>query len=253
MISKTLDEEANETLRSALRQGIVDPLLRLPDIDPRMFRHLEEAQRLEGHKGPTPQQSNPLQNPRSRRYQENSYFPPIGQTAGQTGWQSLLCELARIAVPEGQIGYLRRIDQEIADLLRYKSTFDWLALPTWYFNCGINWFDEPEIDDCRWFLRIQPFHGQLPPRLNLIGLPAPDNHLPGDPYSELAEWRGFWQRSNDPRDFWSIIPGMSLLRFFVWVPATVTYHWYVHGRLTAQTQSAYSAEAEMGARMGWNR
>ncbi len=251
---KTLDDESCETLRSAIRQGIVDPILRLPDIDPRMFRHLENAQALASRQGPKPSQSNPLQNPLSRRYREHTFYPPIGQQGVPGAWQSLLCELARIAVPDGEVGYLRRIDQEISDMVLYKATFDWMALPTWLLNWGINWFDEAEIDECRWFLRLEQFEGVLPARIVLNNVtPFNESMLPGRPYEELPEWRGFWHKSDNPRDFWSIIPGGHLLRFLVWVPPTSTYHWHVHGRLTALTQSAYCQEAEMAERLGWNR
>jgi hypothetical protein len=252
---KTLDDDACDTLRSALAQGVVDPLIKLPDIDPRIFRHLEEARALgAGTPGPTAAQANPLQNPRSRRYHEHTYYPPIGQAVQPGGgWQSMFCELARIAIPDGQIGYLRRIDQILQDIALYKQTWDWMALPCWFFNAGITWYQEPEIDDCRWLLRIEQFDGRQPPQLVLNNVLFDESILPGAPYGELPEWRGFWQRAENPRDFWSIVPGGSLLRFFVWVPETVKYHWYAQGRLTAQTQSAYCPEAEMAARLGWNR
>lgn len=248
---ETLDAASRQVMRAAIDQGIVDPLFTVFDFDSRLYDWLARA-RANSQK-PNPLQANLAYHPWSRRYQDHS-FDLVRAPESELGWSSMLVELSRINVPTGNIGFLRRIEQYVGDMARYKATYDWLAIPSQLLNWGIWEYAEPEIDDIRWYLRLVPFYGPESERLFVPNITNPVPRLPGRPYQEpqLNEINCISFPCHNPYTLWAMIPGGYSLRFYVWTPATTTYQWTVRGKLSAITQALDSHEAELNARFGWN-
>lgn len=246
------DDLANNVLSTAISQGIIDAPT-VPNYGG-FFSHLQTLKE-EKQRDPTQQkasQSNPLRQAESRRYVDH-YFPKWTQIGNvEIGYQPALVEIARITVPPNHVGYLRLIDQALCDWARYEATYDWKAFPSSYYNGGITWFDEWQVDLCRWFLRVEPFRGVYPDRLVISPCTNPDLSLPGAPYSELPYINNIWFPAHNNRPMWSLIPAATTLRFFFYTPHTDDYQWSVMGKLSGVIQSENCHEAVFGERTGWN-
>ena len=178
------------------------------------------------------------QAPQSQRWQESHLTPQIHSPS--TVWWAI--ELARFAVPEGQIGFLRRIEQVVND--DQGSYF-----PTNVAYWGSPQFVFPDVDNLRWYFTLSYFNGTLPPRYNLFSaVPIPAHALPGAPYTDLPEIDGLWYPAHGSHDFKLIVPGGRILRFFMLTPPCVEYTWQVSGKLSGYTQSTYQLASLRNAR-----
>ena len=176
----------------------------------------------------------------SRRHQE-SHFDPATQPNTAEYW---LVELARIAVPMGNIGFLGSLEQVLWDAngAYYPSSSDYWGNP---------YFLHTDVSNCRWYLMIDRFDSADQPRVNISSaLPIPTSRIPGAPYPELHEIDGLWypaHNSSSTHLKW-LIGQNRILRYFFLSPPTSQYTWNVSGRLRAYTQSTYSPEAQKNAR-----
>lgn len=239
---KTLTEEASQVLRDAVADQVVDTVLAPFDgytIPRSMFEWVVNQQ------GADPQNPNTfdlLQHPKSRRYQE-SILSAAEQPDMAEYWA---VELARIVVPKGQIGFLTSIEQVLNDV-------DGNYYPTNVIYWGSPNYQLTDVDNCRWYLKLDYFDGLVPPRFNLTQA-APvmtSARLPGWGYTELAEIPGIWYPAHNANSskLKLIIPGQRMLRFYFLTPPTNTYRWQASGRLRGYTQSTFSREAGANARM----
>jgi hypothetical protein len=179
-----------------------------------------------------------LQYPDALRYVEHTYPAEIHETVTDY-W---CVELARIAVPWGHVGYLRKIDQVLND-----ATGNYFPSNVAYWGSPI--FVDSDVDNCRWWLTIEPFNGVMPVRFELSNTtPFGIGRLPGKPYSELHEIDALWYPAGCQKTFDLIIPQQSLLRFYFYSPPTTTWQWQARGRLSASRQSTYGKCASHNTR-----
>lgn len=222
MVDTTLAPFRNEFVMKAL-YGMRDRQLPDPRFDPAR-----------------PSTFEPLNNPKTARWQEHTFGPQNMPIAA--AWFGV--ELARIVVPDGDVGLIRTVEQVL-----YDQNGNYYATGSDYW--GTPYPVDPDVANTRWYLNIQNYEGVTPPQYALSSLifPLDREAFPGAPYPELPTISGIWLPANSPNTRVKlIVPGRSIVRFFFYSPPTVTWQWRVAGRLQAQTQTAYCREAEANAR-----
>lgn len=234
---KNLLEESSIAMNNAVKNGVIDTMLD-PFGNVFLPALMDWAARENAVNTQDPQNFETFENPVSQRWQE-SVFEPLAQ-----GPAFFAVELARFTVPKGQIGYVLFLDQILTD-----STGSFYPTNQQYW--GSPHFVDPDVDNCRWYLTLDYFNGQLPPRF-LLTSPTifGSNILPGEPYPDLHEVPNMFYPVHAPRDNMKlIVPGNRMLRFFFYSPSTQNYNWLAQGRLAGFTQSTYHAEATRNARI----
>lgn len=157
-----------------------------------------------------------------------------------------LIELARIVVPEGNVGHINSVEQYMADSdgRFYASASEYWGMP---YNETVN------INDIIWFFRVDSYDGSWLPQFYATALvmPNPRGLLPGAPWFDLPEFNGLWYPANLRKEFSGTIPSGKQLRFFAYVPpeALTVYSWRLSGRLTARVQSELCKEAQYNTRV----
>lgn len=241
---RTLTGESTDVLRCAVRDGVAETVLRpftgraIPD---NMFRWVL-SQDAKKQNRQNPHDFNLLQHPKSRRSQI-SVFDSITHPNYLVDYWAV--ELAQIAVPHGHVGFLMSLEQVLNDIdgNYYPTNSDYWGSPR---------FVMPDVDNCRWYLTLDFYRGNLPPRFEMSSAtPLTGSVLPGFPYPELHEIDALWYPAHSAasHQLKLIIPQGRLLRLFFVSPPTVNYRWEVRGRLQAFTQSTYSDEAAENARL----
>jgi hypothetical protein len=238
-----LDRQANQLLRDAFKDGIIETVLRPFSgyrIPHEMFSWVLSEDAVKKH----PQNANQfdlLQHPKSRRYQESRFeaqtHPDIAQY-----WA---VELAQIVVPQGHVGFLMGLEQVLndADGNYYPSNQEYWGSPQFVLS---------DVNNCRWYLTLDFYDGSLPVPFNFSSTSAIGPAvLPGMAYSELSEIDGLWYPAHSPasQQLKTIIPGARMLRFFFLTPPTTDFQWQVRGRLRAYTQSTFSKDSQSNARL----
>lgn len=234
-----MDTIAAQVLRDAVKARVVDTVLSnlrdLP-IPAGMFDIFNRPDPKIVSKNPARLEL--LEYPDALRYVEHSYPARVHDTITEY----FCVELARVAVPHGSVGYIRRLEQVLndADGNYYPSNVSYWGSPR---------FVDSDVDNCRWWLKIQPYWGTLPPRFALTSTtPFGIGRLPGAPYSELHEIDALWYPAGCKSMPDLIIPQGSLLRFYFFSPPTTTWQWEARGRLCVSRQSTYSAMAAVNTR-----
>jgi hypothetical protein len=152
--------------------------------------------------------------PQTLRHLEHN-FDLVEQPQGSPEW---LVELARFAIPLGNIGFVRGIDQVLYDGATLHDTV------------------VPPMDGLRWILKVVPYYGAWPPRWNVVG--SPPEILPGS-ISELPELHYNWYPARTTYvPIRLTVQGGTMLRLFFYSPAVpgAQYTWRVLGRLRGQYQ-----------------
>jgi hypothetical protein len=174
----------------------------------------------------------------SQRWQENR-LPPLVMPSLLNYWA---IEISRFVVPEGHIGYIRTIEQELmsSDATYFPTNVAYWGSPTY----GIT-----DVDNIEWYLTVSPYEGTQPPRHNVASLaPIQPHNLPGQPFGDLPLIQGIYYPVNNNKKLKMLVPGRSMLRFFMLTPPTITYLWHVSGKLSGYTQSTYQNCAVSNAR-----
>lgn len=241
--SDNLADESRAWLELAVDQGIVDVRLHPFDDDNfpvEIFDMVEDWYEDVPHPYPTPDLNVEA---KSRRIQESMLTPVVHLDPIAT---SMACEVARIIVPQGHIGFLQSIEQVLLD-----QDGNYYATSNEYW--GSPYSVLPDVANSRWYITTQPLDAFDGAQFNNQALATfdPYRDLPGSPYSEKFEINGLWYPAHAPTskiDNW-IIPQQTVLRLFFYTPPTVNFKWSAAGRLRAVTQSTFSREAAHNARV----
>lgn len=237
---QSIFEQASDFLGTLINGGFIDTPIQPMDnrIDYieyfERFLKVSEEKRVRGNW----ESYELLTAAKTARWQESHLDPATHPDIDQY-WA---IECSRFVVPEGQIGFLKYIEQVVNDI-------DGSYYPT---NCsfwGSPTYVDPDVDNLRWYLRLSPFYGTLPVRLNLSSAaPIPEHTLPGVPYSELPIIDGLWYPAHLRSELKLIVPGRYVLRLIMVTPPTTTYRWVISGKLSGMTQSTYQDSAIDNAR-----
>lgn len=176
----------------------------------------------EQNRRPTARNRNPAfesqyTNSRTARYYRHT-FGKIEHPQEDPDYGPWLIEMARICVPWGSIGYLENLHQFLQETWPCEVLHTVAGKDAW----GLPYTSNPAIENFgRWYLRLSPFQGQQPQRVNInlntASITDPGHLLPGIPYSDLPTIEHLWQMpqaQNNPFD--SVIPGGYMLRLFYW-------------------------------------
>lgn len=233
----SLEQEASIALNNAVKNGVIDTVLH-PFSNPIVAGLLGYARERRGKHRQNPNQFDPYEHPKSTQWQENSLneftHAPVAD------WFAV--EVARFVVPQGQVGFVTQIEQVVNDVNGnyYPTNQEYWGSPHFVLS---------DVDDIRWWLKLDFYDGQEPARFQMNNtVPFGSESAPGMPYSDMHEIDALWYPAHCHRPVKLIVPGMRMLRFFYYSPPTTTYQWQVRGRLTGYTQSTFSAEAEANAR-----
>jgi len=174
----------------------------------------------------------------SLRWQDNH----LGMTTHETVAEYFAIEVARFSVPAGQIGYVQHLEQVVNDV-------DGNYYPTSNEYWGSPHFMLADVNNLRWFLKLDFYNGVQPPRLLMSSaVPIPASSLPGYPYLDLPILNALWYPAHCNRRIKMVVPGNRILRFFAYSPPTTVYQWQLGGRLAGYTQTTYQDEAKENAR-----
>jgi len=154
-------------------------------------------------------------------------------------------ELARITVPEGNVGHVRCVEQYMADSAGrfYASASNYWGMP---YN------ETVPINELIWLFRLDNFDGSWLPQFYSTALVLGNFRaiLPGAPWWDLPEFNGIWYPATHRKGFSGTIPSGKQLRMFVYMPSSsqADYSWRLSGRLTARVQSELCSEARANTR-----
>lgn len=178
------------------------------------------------------------QAPQSQRWQESNLDPVVITPVADNH----AIELAQFAVPDGQLGFVRYLEQVVSDVT--GSYY-----PTNVSHWGSPWFVISDVNNLRWYLTLSYFDGILPAR-HIVNstTPIPPHSLPGQPYTDLFEIGGIWYPAHNNKRLKLLVPGGRVLRLFLITPPLTTYQWIVEGKLSGYTQSTYQLAALRNAR-----
>ena len=177
-------------------------------------------------------QQSSWQLPTTRRYLQSKAPPgptPSVQPEPGLDW---LVELARWAVPFGSIGILKSFEQYLA-----------AGGTTW--SSSEHWGNPFGSSDVRWFFRLSPITKVSSPWINISGLGAIPDYLPGSAYDDFERTNDIWfpAGSSASANIHLPIPGGFVLRLVAIVSASqsaVSIAAKVSG--TVQTETNDSAQ-----------
>jgi len=180
---------------------------------------------------------------KTRQHQESA-LPPV---TNPDETQAFAVELARIAVPEGHIGFVTNISQVV-----YDEQGD--VYPSGAAFWGSPYSIDAEIASCRWFFTIEYFDGVLPPRFQVNSLnPITFADLPGTPWREMPTIDAMWYPAHNVagQNLKLLVPTARILRFFFSCQTTGNYNFTAAGKLSGFTQTVLSDDSAENARRGW--
>ena len=229
-------QENSSLIRSALERGIINTRICFESVPGRMM--LTESKSVV----PRAHIQNIDQNSQALRTQIHTF----DRTGVLDTARDHLIELARITVPQGNVGHVQNIEQYLADV---EGSFYASSSQYW----GMPYNETVPINDIIWLFRIDNFYGRWVPQFYANGLPLVNFRalLPGNAWWDLPEFNGIWYPANHNKNFVGTIPTGKQLRFFAFVPATAQtqYIWNLSGRLTARIQSELCPEAQINTRI----
>lgn len=236
---QSIDEQATGVLSDMIERGIYDTPLDLSyPYDYAQYFHWFLAIGEKKRAWQNPQSYELWTAAQSQRWHE-SHLSARTQPDIAQYWA---VELAQFPVPDGQIGFVRYLEQVVNDV---NGSY----YPTNVSFWGSPHFVDPDVDNIRWYLTISEYYGTLPQRFEQTSaVPIPINYLPGHPYTDLPEIDGLWYPAHCRKQLKLIVPGKHVLRFFMMTPPTTFYRWTVSGKISGNTQSTYQDCAIRNAR-----
>ena len=236
MAFKNQLEYRSDILRRAIQGRVIDTRISRM-TNPLVSRAMIIASSVKKHHYQDPNTFRLFEHPNSLSWRESVFEPGVHTTISDY-W---CLELARIVVPRGSVGYLEGIDQVLNDKdgNYFPSNREYWGSPTFSFS---------EVDDCKWWLTLDHYYNAEPARFELSQTtPFTITRLPGRPYRDLHEIPGLWYPAHSNQKISTIIPGSSILRFFIYSPPQTVYQWQAAGRLRARVQSTFSKYASRNA------
>jgi hypothetical protein len=233
----SLEQESSIALSNAVKNGVIDTVIH-PFSNPIVVGLLGYIRERRGQHRQNPNTFEPYEHPKSTQWQESAFDTFLHPDTAE--WSC--AEVARFVVPKGQVGFVTHIEQVINDVggNYYPTNQEYWGSPR---------FVLPDVDNIRWWLKLDFYDGVQPARFQFANPAVFGSEVaPGMPYSDMHTIDALWYPAHLDRPVKLIVPGMRMLRFFYYSPPTTTYQWEVRGRLTGYTQSTYSTEATQNAR-----
>lgn len=177
--------------------------------------------------------------PTTRRYLQSKQPPAGGPSVQPNPALDWMVELARYAVPYGSVGIIKSFEQ----FLSSGGTI-WTASEYWG-----NPHASPAV---QWFFRLSPISKQAAPWINVSGLSAIRDYLPGTAYNDFEASTDVWfpAGSSASSNIHLPIPGGFVIRLIAIVGATQSAV-SVSAKLAGTVQSETNADAQFTVRTSW--
>jgi hypothetical protein len=241
-------KESTVVMRRAINEGIIDPtpsaIAKKIFGNASLFKPLmEQIRHQRSWYALNPKwlgKQNSWVSPTTRRYQQSENPPtsPITNTINAP-W---LVELARWTVPDGYVGIIKSFEQ-------------WLSLPgiqtPTIYSSLTNWGNPfvmlPNRVD--WYFRLSPTNRDN--WMDVTGLSAIPEYLPGMPYTDLPHTSDLWFPATSPSsaNLHLPVPGGFTLRVFLITPAI--QYLSAAAKLQGTVQNELSSEAQHVVRVTW--
>lgn len=160
-------------------------------------------------------------------------------------WQkSAIVELARVSIPDGDLGILRRIDTLVLDDTTNQPISGWDNPSSWdnvfKFAIGYNQYNDKTLMTGRYIAETH-----TDDTLDM------HRYMPAVPLWPITDWNDDRFAWGNPSNKMSIpIPGGIVVRLFVFCKELTAFRHTVQGQLVATTQTADSLSAAWKARRG---
>lgn len=175
--------------------------------------------------------------PTTRRY--NQSREPQNAPLTQPSTAAWMVELARFLVPYGSIGIIKSFEQYVSQDQTVLSR-------------SMYWGDPFVVSGLRWYFRLSPDTLNAAPWLNVSGVSAIPDYLPGIPYDDLGNTDDLWfpAGSSASANIHLPIPGGKMLRVICLVAASETAS-TVACKLAGTIQSETNRDASFVAKTTW--
>jgi hypothetical protein len=239
--------QANDLMNRATRENVIDPRLnqfqKLSMGKANLFKSLmltvQEQRQQQLERSPWLGQQSSWQLPTTRRYVQSR--SPVETFLTQPNpaldW---MVETARFPVPYGEVGIIKSFDQFLAQGETVHSASTFWGNP---FPASIN---------VRWYFRLSHVSTVGNPWINIQGLSAIPDYLPGTPYDDLSVSSGLWfpTGSSSATNIHLPIPGGQVLRLVCLIGANQTAY-RVAAKFTGTVQVETNSDAQTVVRTTW--
>ena len=239
-------KQANELIRRAIRQNVIDPTpdaiqrWRYDDTDKyqKIFDSVSEQYRSSAEKSPWLFQQQSWQLPTTRRYIQSRH--PVGGRLTQPNTLAWMVELARFSVPYGSVGIVKSFEQYLGQGETVYTTSEYWGNPY------------PISVSISWFFRLSHIHLLGRPWINVSGLSAIPDYLPGISYDDFARSDDLWfpAASSSSSNIHLPVPGGQFVRVIALVGASQTPV-TISAKLAGSVQSEMSKDAQFTVRTSW--
>jgi len=251
-MSQSLFQESTQVLKEAIQKRIFNPLptvfLRLANGTPNLLGPLMDQVQAQREKTLVPSpwlhQQASWQLPTTRRYQQSTAPPvqPIVQPIAASPW---MVEVARFPVSGGSVGIIKSFEQFLSS--------PGLVTPTIHSIAAANGNPFP-VAGISWYFRLSDIERLAQPWINVQGVSAIPEYLPGIPYSDLSSTDDLWfpACSSASTNFHLPIPGGQILRlFFLCGAQDEESPLTVSAKLAGTTQVETNPDAQYVVRTTW--
>jgi hypothetical protein len=239
--------ESVELIRRAINENVIDPTpdtirrWQFGDIDKyqSIFDSMTAQWRSTVEKSPWLYQQQSWQLPTTRRYVQSRH-PVSGKLTQPNASLSWMAEIARFVVPYGSVGIIKSFEQYVAQGETVYTT-------------SAHWGNPfPLSSSISWFFRLSHIHLLGNPWINVSGLSAIPDYLPGISYDDFARSDDLWfpACSSSSSNIHLPIPGGQFLRLIVLVGTSQTPV-SISAKLAGTVQSEMSSDAQFTVRTSW--
>jgi hypothetical protein len=239
-------QQANDLIRRAIQQDVIDPTpdavqrWRFGKVDKfqKLFDSVSEQYQATMERSPWLYQQESWQLPTTRRYTQ-SRGPVIGRLT-QPSALAWMAEVARFSVPYGSVGIIKSFEQYVGQGETVYTTSEHWGNPY------------PLPTSITWFFRLSHIHLLGSPWINVSGLSAIPDYLPGISYDDFARTDDIWfpAASSGSSNIHLPIPGGQVVRVIALVGASQTPV-SISAKLAGTVQSEMSKDAQFTVRTSW--
>jgi hypothetical protein len=246
-VKSTFQSEQRDLLNRVVKNELINPhpdrIQELVDTKASLLMPLMETVREQRAQNlvdsPWLGQQSSWQLPTTRRYLQSKQ-PPAGAPSTQPNpaldW---MVELSRYAVPYGSVGIIKSFEQ-------YVSSGGTV------YTVSENWGNPFASPSVTWFLRLSHISKQAAPWINVSGLSAIRDYLPGTAYNDFEHSEDVWfpAGSSSSSNIHLPIPGGFVVRLIAIVDATQSAV-SIAAKLAGTTQSETNQDAQFTVRTSW--
>lgn len=239
-------KQANDLIRRAIKENVIDPVpdairrWQFCDVDKysSIFDSMAAKYQAQLEKSPWLYQQQSWQLPTTRRYVQSRH--PVGGLLTQPTTAAWMAEVARFSVPFGSVGIVKSFEQYVGQGETVYTTSEHWGNPY------------PLPTSIRWYFRLSHIHLLGGPWINVSGLSAIPDYLPGISYDDFSRSDDIWfpAASSSSSNIHLPIPGGQFVRVIALVGESQTPV-SISAKLAGTVQSEMSKDAQFTVRTSW--